>query len=122
MARVASMKYLIRTAAMAGAVWLTFYLVSGLTWDNDWLTLLLIALIIGVVNAFIKPIARLLTLPLRVITLGLFSLVVNIALMAGVLWLASEMDWGVASAGWKSTLIGAVILAVASSIITAVTD
>jgi putative membrane protein len=97
-------------------------LVSGLTWNNDWLTLLLIALIIGVVNAFIKPIARLLTLPLRVITLGLFSLVVNIALMAGVLWLASEMDWGVASAGWKSTLIGAVILAVASSIITAVTD
>jgi putative membrane protein len=116
------MKYLIRTAAMAGAVWLTFFLVSGLTWDNDWVTLFLIAVIIGVVNAFIKPIAKLLTLPLRIVTLGLFSLVVNIVLMAGVLWLAGEMDWGVASADWKSTLIGALILAIASSIITAVTD
>ncbi len=115
-------KYLIRIAAMAGAVWLTFFLVKGLTWDNDWVTLLLIALIIGVVNAFIKPVANLLTLPLRVVTLGLFSLVVNIALMAGVLWLADEMDWGIASTGWQSTLLGALILAVASSIITAVTD
>ncbi len=116
------MKYLIRIAAMTGAVWLTFFLVSGLTWDNEWLTLFLIAVAIAVVNAFIKPIARLLALPIRIVTLGLFSIVINIALMAGVLWLASWLDWGVASDGWQATLLGAVILAVASSIINAITD
>ena len=116
------MKYLIRIAAMMGAVWLTFFLVNGLSWDEDWFTLFVIAVVIAVVNAFIKPIAKLIALPIRMLTLGLFSLVINVSLMAAVLWFASTMDSGVASTGWQATLLGGVILAVASSVINAVTD
>jgi putative membrane protein len=115
-------KFIVRTALMAAAVWAVFSIVSGLRWDNEWLTLIVIALIIGVVNAVIRPIARLLTLPIRIMTLGLFSLVINILLMAGVLWAADELELGVTADGWESILLGGILLAVAGSIVSLIDD
>lgn len=116
------MKILIRLAANALAAWLTFELVDGLVWDEDWLTLGLIAILIGVVNAFIKPIAKFISLPIRFLTLGLFTLVINIGLMVLVIWVAEVMDLGVSSDNWQSTLLGGLVLAVVSSILSALVD
>lgn len=116
------MKIVIRLAANAAAAWVTFELVDGLIWDEDWLTLGLIAILIGVVNAFIKPVAKAISLPIRFLTLGLFTLVINIALMVFVIWVAEVMELGVSSDNWQSTLLGGLVLTVVSSILSAIID
>ena len=116
------MKHIIRIAAMTGAVWLTFALLDGLHWNNDWFWLFVIAVVIAGVNTLIKPVAKLLSLPIRIATLGLFTLVLNVALMSAVIWFADSLDWGVASDGWNWTALGGVLLAIASSVVNAVAD
>jgi putative membrane protein len=116
------MKTLIRIGANVLAVWLTFTFVSGLHWNGEWLALGLIAVIIGLVNALIKPIAKALAMPIRFATLGLFTLVINVVLMGGVIYVADRMDLGVTSDNWQSTLLGGLALAVVSAIASAVID
>lgn len=115
-------RLIVKTALMAAAVWAMFAIVPGLDWNEEWLTLVVIALIIGVVNALIRPVARLLTVPIRLMTLGLFSLVLNVLLMAGVIWLTQELDLGVTSTGAAATFTGAVILAIAGAILSLIGD
>lgn len=78
-----SMKILIRLAINAAALWLAAYLVQGIDFsDTSPLTLLIVAVVFGLVNAFIKPIVRLLSLPVRIVTLGLFGLIINTGMLA----------------------------------------
>ncbi len=116
------MKILIRLAINAAAAWLAFTVLDGLIWDREWLTLAVIALIIGAVNTFIKPVLKFLSIPIRFVTLGLFTLVINVALMAGVIWLADAMDLGVTSEGWQWTLAGGLVIAIISSVLSMVVD
>ena len=71
------MNLLLRLLINAIALWATAWILPGFQFDGSFWELLLVALIFGVVNTLIRPIVRLLTLPLTVITLGLFTLVVN---------------------------------------------
>jgi len=64
-------------------IWLATELVTGVTFIGPRKTLLIAGLILGLINFFIKPILNLVTLPLRIITFGLFSLAINI----GIVWL-----------------------------------
>lgn len=64
-------------------LWLAAEFVSGVEITNSWSTLLWAGLILGLINFFIKPILNLIALPLRIITLGLFSLVINM----GIIWM-----------------------------------
>ncbi|MCB1246236.1 MAG: phage holin family protein [Acidimicrobiia bacterium] len=116
------MRLLIRTGLMVLAVWAVFVFVPGLDWNDEWLTLLVVAVLIGLANAVVRPVLKALTLPIRMMTLGLFTLVLNIALMAGVLWLAETLELGVSSEGWGWTALGGLLLAVASSVISMVGD
>lgn len=64
-------------------LWLAVQFISGVAFTGTWQTLLLAGFILGLINFFIKPILKLITLPLRILTLGLFGLVINM----GMLWL-----------------------------------
>lgn len=57
------------------AVYATAYILPGVK-INDWVTALIVAIVLGLVNAFIRPILLVLTLPINVLTLGLFTLVI----------------------------------------------
>jgi len=116
------MKLLIRLAINAAAAWLAFTVLDGLHWDREWFTLAVIALIIGVVNTFIKPVLKFLSIPIRIVTLGFFTLVINVVLMAGVIYFADAMDLGVSSDGWQWTLAGGLVIAIVSSILSMVMD
>lgn len=116
-ANVSCMRLLLRIALNAVAVWLTFWLIDGLEWGGDLWALLGIAVILGLVNAFIRPVVKLLALPIRALTLGLFTLVINVVLMAGVIVIASALDFGIASDGWRTTIIGGVVLSVVSALL-----
>lgn len=72
--------FLLRAAIVALGLWLATRIFSGLSFDQP-STLIAAALLLGIVNAVIRPVAILLTLPLTLITLGLFLLVVNAAMV-----------------------------------------
>ena len=80
------MGFLIRMAITALGLWLASRLVPGVTLEGP-LTFVFAALLLGVANAVVRPIAFLLTLPITLLTLGLFLLVVNGSMVMLVAWL-----------------------------------
>lgn len=114
------MGLLVRLAANALAAWLTFTFVPGLEFAGALWGLVVVAVIIGVINALVRPVVRLLALPLRVMTLGLFGLVINVLLMATVIWVSAAVDLGIHSSGIGATLLGGLVLWVVSWILSLV--
>ncbi len=111
------MKIIIRLLINAAALWFTAWLLPGVTLSQNIVQVLIVAAIYGLVNAFIRPIVRLLTLPLTVLTLGLFTLVIN-ALM---LWLTTAFtDALVIEGGIIGGFVNAFIAAIIISIVSAV--
>lgn len=110
------MKLIIRIVVLAFAVWVAVGIVGGLEFDGSWWNLVLIGLILGVINASIKPVLKILSIPVIVLTLGLFLLVINWALFALVIWLAGpdRLDLGLTSTGFWATLLGALIVSLVS--------
>lgn len=102
---------------MVAAVWLTFTVVPGLSTDGEWFGPIIVAILLAIANAFVLPLIRLFTVPIRILTLGLFTLAVNVLVIVGVIVLAQNSDLGLSSNGFGATLLGAVALTVLSSII-----
>ncbi len=96
---------LIRWGVSAGALWLTSLVVRGIEIRSA-ASLVFAALTIGVLNAFIRPVLLLLTLPLTVLTLGLFAVVIN----AAMLKLASEVVRGFEVDGFWSAVGGTLLM------------
>lgn len=98
------MKLLLRFLLNALAVIATAYIVPGIVVANFW-SALIAALVIGLINALVRPLLIILTLPINIITLGLFTLVIN-ALM---FWLASSIVKGFDVSGFSSAFFGALV-------------
>ncbi|MDH4117686.1 MAG: phage holin family protein [Acidimicrobiia bacterium] len=108
------MQWIIRLVINAIALWVVAEFVPGIDFtDGSVVSILLVALVFGLVNAFIKPIVRLLSLPVRIITLGLFGIVINAA-MLGIT--AAIMDQ-LTIDGIMPALIGAVVISIVSAVL-----
>jgi putative membrane protein len=110
--------------AVAFAI-MSFLLKPNIAYEGEITGLIVLALIAGVVNGVIKPIVRLLSLPVRMATLGLFSFVINAVMLILVAWLASLLDIDFTVGGFPpdfslDTIIWALIGSVVLSIINAV--
>lgn len=104
----------LRVIINAVAIVVTASLLPGIVIaDNEVGTLLTIGLVIGIVNAFVKPVIKLLTLPLTILTLGLFLLVVN-ALM---LLLADALLPQLTVDGFLTALLGGIIMAIVGIVV-----
>jgi putative membrane protein len=101
----------------AAALWVAAKIVPGIEVDATG-TLLLAALVFGLVNTFIKPVAQLLALPVTILTLGLFALVVN----ALLLWLTAALVPGFSISGFLAALIGAIIVSLVGAFLGGITD
>ncbi|MFH1235734.1 MAG: phage holin family protein [Parcubacteria group bacterium] len=99
------MQLILRWILNALGLLLVAYLVPGFE-VNSFYTALLVALVLGIVNAVIKPILILLTLPITILTLGLFTLVIN----ALLIWFVASFIEGFAVDGFTTALLGGVIL------------
>jgi putative membrane protein len=110
------MKLLIRWAIIAVAVWLTAILVPGITLQGGIVGALIVALVFGLINAIIKPIFKLLTCPLTLLTLGLFIFVIN-ALM--LMLTAHFTDFLTVSGFWWA-MIGSILISIVTSVLDAV--
>ena len=78
--------FVLRAAVAALGLWLAAQILRGLHFDGPWV-LIGAALLLGLVNAIVRPIAVILTLPLTLLTLGLFLLVINAGMVGLVAWL-----------------------------------
>jgi putative membrane protein len=78
--------FILRAAIVAVGLWLATKILAGLQFDSPGI-LLLAAVLLGIVNAIVRPIAVILTLPLTLLSLGLFLLVINAGMVALVAWL-----------------------------------
>ncbi len=105
------MGILLRLLFNAIAIYLTTRIISGLSIPN-FVDALIAALVLGVVNAFIRPIILLLTLPLNILTLGLFTLVVNTLMLYIV---AAFTPLQIAS--FWSAFLGALLIAIISTLL-----
>jgi putative membrane protein len=101
------MKFLLRAVIAALGIWLASRWVSGLV-IGDYLTLALAAVLFGVANAVVKPILVILTLPITILTLGLFLLVVNAAVLA----LVALVLPGFTIATFWAAVLGALIVSI----------
>ncbi len=99
------MGFLIRTLVSALGLWLAAAMVPGIAVQGGW-TLLGAALLLGIVNAVVRPLLIVFTLPITVLTLGFFLLVINAAMLGLVAWLLD----GFAIAGFGSALLGAIVV------------
>ncbi|OEU96062.1 phage holin family protein [Streptomyces oceani] len=111
--------FLIKTLANAGALAVAIWLLADITLTGDdtgrkAITLIVVALIFGVVNFVVKPIVKLFSLPLLILTLGLFTLVINALMLLLTSWLADQFDLSFQVDGFGTALLGGLIISIVS--------
>jgi putative membrane protein len=109
--------FLIRLLVNAAALWVATRFVPGVEFSGDWVPFLGVALVFGFVNAFIRPVAKVLAFPVILLTLGLFSLVIN----AFMLWLTSVLSTplglGFHVSGFWAAFFGALVVSVVGTLL-----
>jgi len=108
------MGFLLRLIVNAAALWVAAQLVPGIV-VTGFTPLLLAALVLGLINAIVRPILLVLTLPLTLLTLGLFIFVLN----AFCLWLTSSLVPGFVVQTFGAALLGALVVSIVSWLLTA---
>jgi putative membrane protein len=102
-------RFILRAAIAALGLWLATEWIEGLYIDAP-MTLVVAAILLGIVNAFVRPLLILLTLPFTIVTLGLFLLVVNAAMLA----LVAALLPGMHVTGFWAAFWGALIVSIVS--------
>jgi putative membrane protein len=113
------MNFVVKTVANAAALLVAIWLLQDITLTGDSsgkkaLTLVLVALLFGLVNFIVKPVVKLLTLPLFILTLGLITLVINALMLLLTSWLADKLDLNFHVEGFGTAVLGGLIISVVS--------
>ena len=102
-------------------MWVATRVVPGVTYTGGWTAFLGVALVFGVVNTFIRPVAKILTFPIVILTLGLFLLVIN----GFMLWLTSALsdalDLAFHVQGFWAAFLGALVVSIVSGLLSLMT-
>jgi putative membrane protein len=113
------MHWLLRFIITAVALWAIAVYVPGFHLSG-WIYAVVAAIIFGIVNTIIGPILRLLSLPFTILTLGLFSIVVNWILFALTVWISPGFKTtGYPWPAWEATLLGAIIMMLVNTFVSA---
>jgi putative membrane protein len=102
------MRFIIRILANALAIYLAAYFIQGVTVSGDWKIFLLCGLVLSLINMIAKPILKLISLPLLLITFGLFSLVINIL----TIWLLTKFVSQLAITGLTAFIFTTIIVSI----------
>lgn len=108
------MNLLLRWFASAAAVGIAAWLLPGITVPGGLPALLAVAVILGLVNALVRPVLRWLACGLIVLTLGLFLLVINALMLLLTSWIAGQLALGFRVDGFTTALYGSLIVSLAS--------
>jgi len=106
-------KWIINTIALILAV----KFVPGIFYTGDWWGMLVVGLLFGLVNTFIRPFIKLFTLPLLILSLGLFTFVINALMLMLTSWLSAQFKLGFSIEGFRAAFWGALLVSLASMVI-----
>ncbi len=114
-------RLLANAVALAVAAWVVGGItLQGSTTGRRILTLLIVAAIFGVVNAVVKPVAKLLSLPFIILTLGLLIFVINALMLLLTSWISDGLDVPFHVSGFGSALLGALVITLVSWLLSVV--
>ena len=113
-------RLLVNVAALVAAAFVLNRLAPGSIVIADWASALLAALLLGMVNAFIRPLVSTFTCLLQLLTLGLFTLVINALMLLFTSWLAGLLHIGFQVNGFGAAFFGAILMALVSTFLTRV--
>lgn len=108
------MHFLLRLLINAAALWVAIQLVDGIDHRGSAWSLFFVALVFGVLNASIKPLLTLLSLPILILTLGLFLFVINALMLMMTAWVSGLLNLGFYVDGFWDAFIGGLIISIAS--------
>jgi len=112
------MPLLIRLLVNAAALWVATRVVPGVSYTGGVLPFLGVALVFGVINAYLRPLAKILTFPLIIVTLGIFSLIVNGLMLWLTGALSDALGLGFRVSGFWAAFFGALVVSVVSLLLT----
>lgn len=121
------MNFLARLIVNALALCAAAFLVNGinlagispeLNIAGHWVNILIVALVFGLVNAVIRPIAKILSFPFILVTLGLFTLIVNAAMLGLTGWFSQSLS----VAGFVPALLGGIVISLVSTVLSNIFD
>lgn len=113
------MNLILKIAFTALAVWVAVEIVPGLDFEGSFLNLAVIAVLVALVNGVVKPVLNILSLPIVILSLGLFLLVTNAIALQIVVWLSApgRLDTGLTSTGFFwATFLGALVISIVRAI------
>jgi len=93
---------------------------TDVDFGGDWQTLLIVAVVFGLVNAFIRPLAKIVTLPINILSLGLFTFVLNGLLLMLTAYITGFVSFG--EGGFFSTLWTAILASIVISIVSTILE
>jgi putative membrane protein len=99
----------VRWLANAAALYAAAWLLTGITYGDSWWTLLIAAAVFTLVNMWLRPVVRLLSLPFIILTLGLFLFVVNVLMLYVTDWLVPDFEIHTLGAGILGSIIVSVV-------------
>jgi len=111
------MPFLLRLLINAAALWAAIQLVDGIEHRGSWWSLLFVALLFGLLNASIKPLLKLLSLPIIILTLGLFLFVINALMLLMTGWVSGLFNLGFYVDGFWDAFLGGLIVTVISLVL-----
>jgi len=111
------MSFIVRTLINAAALWVATRIVPGVTYTGDLLPFLGVAILFGVINAFIRPVAKFVTFPFIIVTLGIFALVVNGLMLWLTSSIAERLGLAFAVRGFWPAFWGALVVSLVSTVL-----
>lgn len=107
------LRIMINALAIAAAV----KVVDGISFSGEWWKMIIVGAMFGIVNSFLKPLVTFFTLPLIILTFGLFTLIVNTLMLLITVSLSKPLDLGLQIGGFWPALKGAVIISIVSMVL-----
>ena len=109
-------KFIIRWAINAVALYVAVLIVPGITLRGRWTDLLWLALIFGLLNALLRPLLKFLTCPLIILTLGLFTIVINTGMLLLTSRIGQALGFGLSVDGFWPAVLGSLVISFVSVI------
>ena len=107
---------IVRFVVNVAALWVAQLLIRGF-WIDGAEALIFGAIIFGVINAFIRPVVAMFSCLLTMLTLGLFTLIINTAMLALTAWIAGKLDLAFHVDGFIAAFLGAIVISLVSTIL-----
>ena len=110
-------KFFVRWAINAIALYVAVLIVPGIDLTGSWISLIWLALIFGLLNALLRPLLKLLTCPLIILTLGLFTIIINTVLLLLTSSIGAAFGLGLSVAGFWPALLGSLVISIVSVVL-----